>query len=74
MQCKHAIQYGHALVVRAIVGAVEDEAFDEQDNKERTTLHLAAIRGILCASKILACVCSHIRSNWQYTKQQNQTK
>ena len=63
MQCKHAIQYGHALVVRAIVEAIEDEAFDEQDNKERTALHLAVIRGVLCASKILACVSPHTRSN-----------
>ena len=52
LDCPHAAAWhGHALVVRAIVEAIEDEAFDEQDNKERTTLHLAAIRGILCASK-----------------------
>ena len=34
MQCKQAIQYGHALVVRTIVEVIEDEAFDEQDNNK----------------------------------------
>ena len=62
MQGKNAI---HAFVVRVIVEAIEDEAFDEQDNEERSALHLADIRIILYARRTRLCHCPHILSNWQ---------